>query len=150
MSNVFFSFFQLPVTSSTKVLIYLSDSGDKTSGFGGSCTFIDDCQKTCRASPARCRSPQEITKIQTGGIWSRDEVNNPFANYFKVKKERKKERKKEKIKRKNQKIKKRNNHLTNSTWPNEFDRKIWTWPKRSHRQTLTIGTWPKMYHNDKH
>ena len=32
----------------------------------------------------------------------------------------------------------RNNHLTNSTWPNEYDRKICTWPKRSHLRTLTF------------
>ena len=44
----------------------------------------------------------------------------------------------------------RNNHLTNSTWPNEYDQRIWTWPKRLHRQTFTIGTWQKMYDNDEH
>ena len=38
----------------------------------------------------------------------------------------------------------RNTHLTDSRWPNEYDRKICTWPKRSHQQTLTIGTWPKI------
>ena len=32
----------------------------------------------------------------------------------------------------------RNNHLINSRWPNEFDRKRWTWPKNSHQRTLTI------------
>ena len=30
------------------------------------------------------------------------------------------------------------NHLTESTWPNEYDRKICTWPKRSHRRTWTM------------
>jgi hypothetical protein len=33
---------------------------------------------------SRCHSPLELTRVQTGGIWSRDEVNNPFAKYFKV------------------------------------------------------------------
>ena len=32
----------------------------------------------------------------------------------------------------------RNNHLTESTWPNEYDRKICTWPKRLHRRTWTM------------
>lgn len=65
-------------------MIYLADSSEKSSSFGGSCTYIDDCFKSCLANPRRCQAPLEITKIQTGGIWSRDDVNNPFANYFKV------------------------------------------------------------------
>ena len=32
----------------------------------------------------------------------------------------------------------RNNHLTNSRWPNEYDQKICAWPKRSHRQTWAM------------
>ena len=39
--------------------------------------------------------------------------------------------------------------MTDSRWPNEYDQKIYTWPKRSHQQTLTIWTWPKMYDNEK-
>ena len=29
-------------------------------------------------------------------------------------------------------------HLTESRWQYEYDRNRWTWPKNSHRQTLTI------------
>jgi len=72
------------IVPGTKVMIYLGDSGDKGSAFGGSCTYIEDCQKTCRTNPTRCHAPLELTRVQTGGIWSRDETNNPFANYFKV------------------------------------------------------------------
>ena len=43
-----------------------------------------------------------------------------------------------------------NNHLTNSTWPHEYDQKILTWPKISHQQALNIGTWPKMHDNDEY
>ena len=32
----------------------------------------------------------------------------------------------------------RNNHLTHSRWPNEYDQKIWTWPKNSRRKTLSL------------
>ena len=32
--------------------------------------------------------------------------------------------------------------MNDSRWPNEYDQKICTWPKRSHWQTLTIATWP--------
>ena len=32
----------------------------------------------------------------------------------------------------------RNHHLTDSRRMNENDRKRWTWPKNSHRQTLTV------------
>ena len=48
---------------------------------------------------------------------------------------------------------KRNNHLTNSRWPNEYDLKIWTWPKNSHRLTLPIELdqkYNKYYQNDEH
>jgi hypothetical protein len=84
----FASFVQTSIVSGSKVMIYLADSGEKSSSFGGSCTYIDDCFKSCLASPRRCQAPLEISKIQTGGIWSRDEVNNPFANYFKVSNEK--------------------------------------------------------------
>ena len=40
--------------------------------------------------------------------------------------------------------------MTDSIWPNEYDQKICTWPKRSHRQTLTFWTWPKKHNNDEH
>ena len=30
------------------------------------------------------------------------------------------------------------NHLIESTWPNEYDQKICTWPKISHRRTWTM------------
>jgi hypothetical protein len=45
--------FQFAIVPGTKVMIYLADSGDKSSGFGGSCTYIEDCQKTCRTNPTR-------------------------------------------------------------------------------------------------
>ena len=32
----------------------------------------------------------------------------------------------------------RNNHLTELTWPNECDRKICAWPKRSHQRTWAM------------
>ena len=32
----------------------------------------------------------------------------------------------------------KNNHLTDSRWTNEYDQKIWTWPKNSHRRMLML------------
>ena len=32
----------------------------------------------------------------------------------------------------------RNVHMTNSRWPNEYDRKFWTWPKNLHWWMLTL------------
>ena len=32
----------------------------------------------------------------------------------------------------------RNTHLTDSRWPSEYDQKISTWPKTSHRQTIFV------------
>ena len=47
----------------------------------------------------------------------------------------------------------RKNHLTDSRWPNEYDRKIWTWPKNSQRRTLPIELdqkYNKYYQNNEH
>ena len=47
----------------------------------------------------------------------------------------------------------RNNHLTDSRWPSEYEQKIWTWPKSSPRRTLPIELdrkYNKYYQNDEH
>ena len=36
-------------------------------------------------------------------------------------------------------------YLTESRWPNEYDRNWWTWPKNWKLQTLTWWIWPKWY-----
>ena len=28
--------------------------------------------------------------------------------------------------------------MNESRWPNEYDQILWTWPKNSHRRTLTL------------
>ena len=43
--------------------------------------------------------------------------------------------------------------MTESRWPNDYDRKFWTWPKNSLWLTLTFELdqkYNKYYHNDEH
>ena len=47
---------------------------------------------------------------------------------------------------------KRNTHITKSRWPNEYDQNRLTWPKNSHRRTITFDIdqkYNKYYHNYK-
>ena len=48
------------------------------------CTSVDGCLDICASHPSACEAPVQATKIQSDGVWSREQQNNPFADYFKV------------------------------------------------------------------
>lgn len=63
-----------------KVMIYLGDENSRQN----ECSSVEECLFICNLEPDRCKSPESSVLRKNGGIWSREDKNNPFSKYFKI------------------------------------------------------------------
>ena len=61
-------------------MIYLGDENSRQNP----CSSVEECLFICNMEPTRCKSPVSKNLRKHDGVWSKDDVNNPFADYFKV------------------------------------------------------------------
>jgi len=66
------------------VMIYFDNSVDSFKNPIQPCTSVDECLDICESYPEACEAPIDVTRIQNDGVWSREQQNNPFAEYFKI------------------------------------------------------------------
>jgi hypothetical protein len=66
------------------VMIYFDNSVDSFKNPIQPCTSVDECLDICESHPEACEAPIDVTRIQSDGVWSREQQNNPFAEYFKI------------------------------------------------------------------
>jgi len=66
------------------VMIYFDNSVDSFKNPIEPCTSVDECLDICESYPEACEAPKDVTRIQSDGIWSKEQQNNPFADYFKI------------------------------------------------------------------
>ena len=65
-------------------MIFFDNSMDKFNNPIRPCTSVDECLNICAENESACEAPIEASKIKRDGVWSREQQNNPFADYFKV------------------------------------------------------------------
>jgi len=66
------------------VMIYFDNSVDSFKNPIQPCTSVDECLDICESYPEACEAPIDVTRVQNDGVWSREQQNNPFAEYFKI------------------------------------------------------------------
>jgi len=66
------------------VMIYFDNSVDSFKNPIQPCTTVDECLDICESYPEACEAPIDVTRVQNDGVWSREQQNNPFAEYFKI------------------------------------------------------------------
>ena len=65
-------------------MIFFDNSMDELNNPLRPCTSVDECLDICNSHPSACQAPLEASKIKRDGVWSREQQNNPFADYLKV------------------------------------------------------------------
>lgn len=66
------------------VMIFFDNSMDELNNPLRPCTSVDECLDICNSHPSACQAPTEASKTKRDGVWSREQQNNPFADYLKV------------------------------------------------------------------